>query len=201
MGVVAVVIIASGVTLAALEPQPKEAGVGVRVAEKPLIPKPAQVADPTAGWKVYRNEQYGFEMRYPSNWHPLPDFGGSQSLVFSNEPVGAPLELSKNGFMIALELIPVNGLAFKVWADATPRSPGGTKISDRKEMIVDGLPALFQFEDSRMVEGTEPFIAPTLYIVRGQQLFIMRGFLGWQPRRDATFFKSFDRIASSLRFL
>ncbi len=37
------------------------------VANQPVV----QNKDETAGWKVYKNEQYGFEIKYPNDWKIL----------------------------------------------------------------------------------------------------------------------------------
>ena len=33
------------------------------------IKKPEKVEDETANWKTYRNEEYGFEIKYPEEWY------------------------------------------------------------------------------------------------------------------------------------
>jgi len=37
--------------------------------EFPEIKKPEKVEDETADWKTYRNEEYGFEIKYPEDWY------------------------------------------------------------------------------------------------------------------------------------
>ena len=49
-----------------------------------LTPIPAPipaVTDPTSNWKTYRNEEYGFEMKYPAYWHKDECAWGSGVLI------------------------------------------------------------------------------------------------------------------------
>ena len=48
--------------------------------------QPKSVAEgETAGWKTYRNEDYGFEVEYPKDWHVYPVAAfGTKSVTFSN---------------------------------------------------------------------------------------------------------------------
>jgi hypothetical protein len=48
--------------------QTKEADVNVGVVEKPNNQEQSRIIDSTVGWKAYRNEEYGFEIRYPADW-------------------------------------------------------------------------------------------------------------------------------------
>ncbi len=36
------------------------------------VPSPIVSQDKTAGWKTYRNDQYGFELKHPADWAELP---------------------------------------------------------------------------------------------------------------------------------
>jgi hypothetical protein len=45
------------------------------------------VKEETANWETYRNEEYGFEIKYPENWHAYPYFPnilGENIIYFSN---------------------------------------------------------------------------------------------------------------------
>lgn len=70
--IISILVIVGGVVYIAKNSQTKEAGVSVEIAEKPSISKPHQTTDPTASWKIYRNEKYGFEFKYPPTWDIVP---------------------------------------------------------------------------------------------------------------------------------
>lgn len=56
------------------------------VTEEPKIPEPP--TDETADWKVYRNEEYRFEVRYPARWFHQVTGGGMMTpagVMFSDK--------------------------------------------------------------------------------------------------------------------
>jgi hypothetical protein len=52
---------------------------------------PAEKSDETADWKTYKNEEYGFEVKYPNNWYAEPedlaDLSAKLSIIFGNYPI------------------------------------------------------------------------------------------------------------------
>ena len=57
-----------------------------RQVQAPTEENDNESADETSDWKTYRNEEYGFELRYPSNLNPL-DNGGL--ILFRDSTAGA----------------------------------------------------------------------------------------------------------------
>ena len=69
-----------------------------------VSPTPTATPDPTADWKTYRNEEYGFEVKYPNEWMLIPneerehyfyDFPLLAYFSFANSPV-AEIRLMEN---------------------------------------------------------------------------------------------------------
>jgi hypothetical protein len=56
--------------------------------ELPYQPSEIKKIDETANWKTYRNEEYGFEVKYPNNWYAEPEdlagLSAKLSIIFGN---------------------------------------------------------------------------------------------------------------------
>lgn len=55
----------------------------------------------TSDWKTYRNEEYGFEVRYPSDWYKFED---SQGIQLSSMSPDDPEQHSSNGLISTLTI-------------------------------------------------------------------------------------------------
>jgi len=60
--------------------------VSQSVINQPVVNQPiTTISDETAGWQTYKNEQYGFEIKYPGDWHVYPPVLQGMDIVgFSN---------------------------------------------------------------------------------------------------------------------
>src|SRR3989338_1280686 len=53
--------------------------------KKPVIPVETGIQDEeidTSNWKIYRNEEYGFEFRYPGDWIRKEGLGIQSDIIF-----------------------------------------------------------------------------------------------------------------------
>jgi len=92
----------------------------VSLPEFPETKKPEKVVeDETADWETYRNEEYGFEIKYPKDWR-----GDFETMTFRS---GTPE--SKSFLMFMIE----TGEGFRRYVG------GAGKCTDREEFKISGI--------------------------------------------------------------
>jgi hypothetical protein len=90
----------------------------------------ANPADPTASWKTYRNEEYGFELKYPDNFSYRQSNNVVSFLETSNLGVQGEVPI------ISLEIVRVaETLDLNAWIDSSP----SLFIGDLKPSEVSGF--------------------------------------------------------------
>lgn len=67
----------------------------------------------TADWKTYKNEEYGFEFKYPSSWTEKTTRRDSQTII---EIIGPESEIEVYGRFLVLSVTPREGvLTIEKW--------------------------------------------------------------------------------------
>jgi len=85
--VVAVVFLLRGTAPAPAEQPVAEETEHAVPPPAPAPPSQVEVID-TSDWQTYRNDEFGFEMRYPSDWFNATDEGYAGRYAFSNKASG-----------------------------------------------------------------------------------------------------------------
>ncbi|MBI2034050.1 MAG: hypothetical protein HYT13_03065 [Candidatus Liptonbacteria bacterium] len=113
----------------------------------PVTPTPS---NETTNWKIYRNEEYSFEMKYPSNWNVL--------LTTSSDkfyPIRIRFSQSSSGGEEYLDILPNGGPKFSLGPEPSTTT---IKVLDRSIEVEFGqyteneydLISLAPFKDSEL---------------------------------------------------
>jgi hypothetical protein len=79
-------------------------------ASSAASPSAAASPDETANWHSYTSPLWGYTVKYPAEWLSLDNFGAPNSdKYFSNENVGAPIELSQAGIWLTISVSGASG--------------------------------------------------------------------------------------------
>jgi len=174
-------VTSNGIDIPALE---KELGISIKE-----IPAPVSTVD-TSAWKTYRNEQYGFEVKYPGEFNesrqerpPVKDKGGYFSRSFYHNPtaLGGDEAIGE----ISIYLMP----------DTLKEMLGlGLKSVDNLDNLVkfriNGV-EVFQIREFRGIHGN---VVYRYYFVRGDKTYYLVTF-------DLTLLdNTIQSIFSTLRF-
>ncbi len=91
----------------------------IELDEIPQTEIQSQITDETADWKTYRNEEYGFEFKYPTEWVVRDNssvstdllyltlttsMGGSSSIKITNIPFNSTIPQVLSGITLPLNL-------------------------------------------------------------------------------------------------
>jgi len=131
--------------------------------------------DTTSDSNNYTNSKYGYSIKYPSGWFNLPNYGAPDTnKYFSNKNVGAPLEMGSDGIWITIRISDNNdNLSLAEWALESPGSPQA-KISNVRNISINGVSAIQQIEDFTKAEGTEGGYSLATYLMKGNKVYSIK---------------------------
>lgn len=108
--------------------------------------------DPTSSWKTYRNEQYGFELKYPPTWRVWQA---------DNEGLWIAHMQSKSSITVAvLDFRPPSTGKFQDWVNERPDTLMKFRDRDALRWYTRGIPTP-TFSKASKFFGTEHFIIPS----------------------------------------
>jgi len=145
----------------------------------PILTEPiSPTTDPTADWKTYINDKWGYSFKYPSNWflnndavseHPWPldgsfdpkyDFQQTYNVIFTYiYPNQVWLEMTNSAFFDSLSKINLN-------------ETGNVGDNKGKKIFTGNTQDNFTYEifEIDATEKEEPYKAIEAYILNGQKL-------------------------------
>jgi hypothetical protein len=153
-------------------------------------PSPSHTAQP--GWKTYISARWGYSIDYPNDWHDLPNSGAPDTQkYFSNENVGAALQMSPKGVW---ETIEVQSGA----SGSCPPASASTYVIRQSPTTVDGV-ATTRYVINMTPSGGEPAYTIGVWVTHGGTCYSIQ-FLALNPAtRDASADVA-DQAIASFRF-
>lgn len=120
--------------------------------------KPSKSPD-TSKWKLYRNERYGFQVKYPETWVVSYSRGTPPEIIYFRGPYRGVIGRALN-VTVQLNMNP-RKLSIEEWFTEQMRAVDDKKLEARGCSIVAGQPACF-FEHTGK-SGKERFLYTLLH--------------------------------------
>ena len=193
--VVAVIALAGVVVWQGLvQPKPSSA---LPETNQPAVNQEQQNQDETAGWKTYRNEEYGFEIKYPPDWQ-FVEYPAINSVGFGKNPVPEGSS-GENDFGIIVYKDPISipdiiNQSMKKYLVDTSQSNG--IIDGEKSFIIEGRLTGLSDGPAEKLEGNTII---GVFSTKKGTTYRFNGSLG-NPF-DSNKKMIFDKVLSTFKFL
>jgi hypothetical protein len=159
---------------------------GSPTASVGATPSVGHTAQP--GWKAYISARWGYSIDYPTGWYDLHSGAPDTQKYFSNENVGAPLQMSASGVYETIDVEPNQS------EPCAPSWASGAAIR-QSPITLDGVPTT-RYVVNFTPSGAEPFYAVGVWVGHGGRCYGIT-FLSQNPSaRDANIDVDSQAIAS-----
>jgi len=122
----------------------------------------------SANRKTYKDDRYGYQIKYLSSWFDLPNFGAPDTdKYFSNESVTAVMEMSDAGIFLTVRSKESGGFSADEWSVREPEQQGFS-VESKKYINVSGVAAVDQIENFNTGIGGEGGFRRIVYLVNSE---------------------------------
>lgn len=129
------------------------------------------------GWYKYNNTSLGFSINYPSNWFKVSDDNQeSPAVYFSNQNVGAPLEMTPGGVYVEVSKNPDTYKSFDIILESyrTGKAVSGlTEYTNTTEITLSDQEAYKYIAKTKTDADTEQIYTVNYSLKQGDHVYTL----------------------------